>query len=227
MAKTSKTTVAPVTPATTAVPATSPKTKQEAAPALPVAQAEASTKVKTPRTKKAAPAPAPVTETTQAASITVATEGGDAKASEKNYRFFRCKYNGEVFGRYKGKKPKQAAGKAFTSIIRQLKDTYVLGTEVAFSVFECTRGSNHKESCYVASRTELENPTLITIDGKDKPVVYRFNNKIRKVRDLVSLSTAQSSTSTEQVAAPATVPAAAPAATEEKKRKAPVKKAVK
>ena len=101
-------------------------------------------------------------------------------------RYFRCIYNADTFGRFSGYKPKQAAGKALTSILRHLdKEGQDLFSEVPFSMIECTRGGNHKVSQYNGKRLKLEKPVTVTIktsDGNKKEIKYNFTNKITKVK---------------------------------------------
>lgn len=103
----------------------------------------------------------------------------------KRKRFFKCVYEGKVHGRYSGEKPKQAANKAFTNIIRSMKGD-VVGKKVKFQMKECTRGSNQKTSTYEGERVKLDTPLKIEIKkNTDKPKVieYKFTNKINKVKD--------------------------------------------
>jgi hypothetical protein len=102
-------------------------------------------------------------------------------------RYFKLFFNDEYQGRYCGKKPKQAANKAFSSIIKDMKKngTQKGGVNVStnFSIRECTRNSRHKEYKYVGIREELNNPVQVTInneDGSTKQIIYSFHNKIQK-----------------------------------------------
>ena len=132
---------------------------------------------------------APATEPVQ----TQASEPVQTQASEpvqtggtKPVRYFRCMFNDATFGRFSGYKPKQAAGKALTSILRHIgKEGKDLFAEVPFSMIECTRGGNHKVSQYNGKRLKLEKPVTVTIktsDGNKKEIKYNFTNKITKVK---------------------------------------------
>jgi len=92
-------------------------------------------------------------------------------------RYFKCVCDGESFGRFTGGKPKQAARKAFTSLLRQGKESPIL-----FSLIECTRGCKHKEYKYKGDRIELDEPMKLMIGtGADaKEITYRYNNRIMK-----------------------------------------------
>ncbi len=110
-----------------------------------------------------------------------AQEGG-----QRRVRYFRCMFSDDTFGRFSGFKPKQAAGKALTSILRHReKEGKDLFEEVSFSMVECTRGGNHKVSQYSGKRVKLEKPVTVTIktsDGKKKEINYNFTNKITKIK---------------------------------------------
>ncbi len=102
-------------------------------------------------------------------------------------RYFKLIYNEEVQGRYCGKKPKQAANKAFSSIIKDLKKTGEqnggVNVDINFSIRECTRNSKHKEYKYIGKRQVLTNPVQVKIanaDGSVKQIEYKFHNKLQK-----------------------------------------------
>jgi len=153
--------------------------KVEAAPAkVEVAPAKVSKK-----TSKAAAAPveSPAPVKAEATESVTQQEGG-----KRRVRYFRCIYTDDTFGRFSGYKPKQAAGKALTSILRHReKEGQDLSQEVSFSMVECTRGGSHKVSQYTGKRVKLEKPVTVTIktsDGKKKEINYNFTNKITKVK---------------------------------------------
>lgn len=87
--------------------------------------------------------------------------------------------DGSTKGRYKGRKPKQAAKKAFTYL---LKNQYGGGKtetgEIEFSIKECTRNSRQKVYNYLGQRVKLEKP--IEISHKGNKTVYQHDNKIKK-----------------------------------------------
>jgi len=163
----------------------------EVAPAPVVVAAPVVEEPKTKRTKKTAePAATPVVDATETATTeTPAQEGG-----KRRIRYFRCIYpvvegaesTEDSFGRFSGYKPKQAAGKALTSILRNReKEGKDIFEEVSFSMIECTRGGAHKVSQYVGKRVKLEKPVVVSIktaDDKKKEITYNFTNKITKVK---------------------------------------------
>ena len=99
-------------------------------------------------------------------------------------RYFKLFYNDEICGRYCGKKPKQAANKAFSSIIKDLKKSgNETAVEIAFSIKECTRNSKHKEYKYVGQRQVLKEPVKVEIqnnDGTIKEIIYKYHNLLSK-----------------------------------------------
>lgn len=101
-------------------------------------------------------------------------------------RFFKVIVGGgEPHGRFSGNKPKQAANKALTSILKTLSQTSHNSNEsreIKFSIIECTRNSKHKQYNYVGQRIRLENPMKVTIGkGIDAKVIeYKFNNRVMK-----------------------------------------------
>lgn len=125
------------------------------------------------------------TETPQV-EVKVESEVAAQEGGKRRVRYFRCVYSDDTFGRFSGYKPKQAAGKALTSILRHReKEGQDLAQEVTFSMVECTRGGSHKVSQYTGKRVKLEKPVTVTIktsDGKKKEINYNFTNKISKVK---------------------------------------------
>lgn len=95
-------------------------------------------------------------------------------------RYFKVIVNGEEpRGRFSGSKPKQAANKALTSILREREgNNDSTNGQIKFSIVECTRGSRCKEYSYVGERVELEEPMEVKIGNK--LISYRYNNKVSK-----------------------------------------------
>jgi hypothetical protein len=108
--------------------------------------------------------------------------------AQSKLRYFKLFYNNEICGRYCGKKPKQAANKAFSSIVKDMKKDGVTVTtdsklEVPFTIKECTRNSKHKEYKYIGRRHLLKEPVKVSIengDGSVKEIVYKFHNQLQK-----------------------------------------------
>lgn len=101
----------------------------------------------------------------------------------KTTRYFKCMIDGECAGRYTGVKPKQAANKAFTAIIRNNggSDSNV-NKPYKFEIVECTRGCRKKSFNYEGVRIKLETPLIVQIGKGDKAkqITYNFTNKIAK-----------------------------------------------
>ena len=110
-----------------------------------------------------------------------AQKGGDVTdtPTSKNRHFKVMDDNNVVFGRFSGSKPKQAANKALTSILRKRqRDKKNTEGEIRFSIVECTRGSKRKQYNYIGKRIELDDPVTVTIKGKE--VTYKYSNNVRK-----------------------------------------------
>ena len=128
------------------------------------------------KAKEPEPEPEPVQEGEQ--------EGEQVKAG---HRFFRCVFkntDGEIVhaGRYSGKKPKQAARKALTGIVK--KNQLEVGERVIFLIQECTRGSKKKKYSYVGAQVNLPEPISVTIrkkDGQKSEIVYTKDNEVKKI----------------------------------------------
>jgi hypothetical protein len=116
-------------------------------------------------------------------------ESGDKDAKGKDDRFFHCVYKskeGTVVraGRYRGKKPKQAARKALSRVAD--KNEVAIGETLVFLIKECTRGSKKKMYAYTGSRVLLEKPVSIPInklnkDGKPVVLVYKHDKNLKKI----------------------------------------------
>ena len=162
--------------------------------------AKATTQNKATKVEKVETKPEPVVE-----SKPVETKkGGSKKAKEETpapeveeqaegepvktgHRFFRCVFkntDGEIehAGRYSGKKPKQAARKALTGIVK--KNVLEVGERVIFLIQECTRGSKKKKYSYVGAQVNLPEPITVTIrkkDGQKSQIVYTKDNEVKKI----------------------------------------------
>jgi len=124
-------------------------------------------------------------------------EGEAGEEVEKGKRYFKCRYDGhpELFGRLSGKKPKQAANKAFTSILKHMKSVGIVYDPeklIYFSIKESTRKSKTGEYNYVGYRKSLDTPLLVKIKAKEKDangvevdvvkeVPYKNKNIVKKV----------------------------------------------
>ena len=183
--------VAPVAPVATPATTTTKKSgkraqTQETTPATPavVAPVVEATPAPTKGGKRSSKSTTVVVEATPAP---VAQEEVQEETSGRGKRFFRCVYratDGTVVnaGRYSGKKPKQAAAKALTAIVK--KNNVTTGESVTFLIQECTRGSRKKKYSYEGSQVFLTNPVQITIkkkDGTSSSISYAKNNVLKKI----------------------------------------------
>lgn len=99
----------------------------------------------------------------------------------KESRNFNLIIGGEKRGRFTGKAPKQAANKAFTSLVKEAaRANKKLQGQVTFQIQECTKGSKCESYDYVGKRVELDEPTTITIG--DREVTYNYKNEISRVQ---------------------------------------------
>ena len=98
---------------------------------------------------------------------------------------------GNSFGRFTGVTPRQAASKAFTTLLQKRKTVGELVGEsindnqsTEIHVKESTRGCSGKTYCYKASRTKLPEPLSVSIKnpttGEEKTIIYKYNNRIIK-----------------------------------------------
>lgn len=134
-------------------------------------------------TKKAKSDPV-VLQNVDGIEVEIHADDDDDIDDKVGFRYFKLIYNNKIQGRYRGKKPKQAANKAFSSIVKAFKKNNVeqIG-EVNFSIRECTRKSKHKEYIYKANRILLSEPVVVEIKNKDgsvKPITYKSQNKLQK-----------------------------------------------
>ena len=111
----------------------------------------------------------------------------NANTKQKNRFFKLIDENDDSTGRFSGNKPKQAANKALTAIIKKMNatnsDVDSIGMSITFKIKECTRGSKHKEYTYTGFRQKLEEPMRVTIgSGDEKKIIeYKFSNKVKKL----------------------------------------------
>jgi hypothetical protein len=131
----------------------------------------------------------PSSDATSADATSADAVSGSEEGSDN--RYFKCLFEGKTYGRICGKKPKQAANKCFTSLLKHLKKSgkQYAGEKLNFSIVECTRGSKHSEYLYSGERTQLADPVAVTIAVKNqtggtdnKVVTYRHKNYVRKVK---------------------------------------------
>ncbi|AYV84426.1 MAG: hypothetical protein Hyperionvirus25_12 [Hyperionvirus sp.] len=174
-----------------------PKTTKAAKGTKGAAKAPKAPKVKATEPKVAVelkPAPAAEVKLEGGAANPDADPSGLADADKNDdpkKRYFKCVYNDKTYGRLCGLKPKQAANKAFTSLLKHMKKSgqVYAGGKINFSIVECTRGSKHNTYCYIGERKPLQSPVDVHIKVKnkegeavEKKVTYFHKNHVKKVR---------------------------------------------
>lgn len=143
------------------------------------------------QSKESAPTPAPATVTDTEVDASPNTDGDLVQAggkAKKEYRYFRIidEETGKALGRYKGRNPKQAVGKAYSKLVRAYeKRNEKLPVKLPIHIRESTRTGNKKIYSYYASRKKLVEPTVVSIKSKTggppKLVEHKFKNDIRKM----------------------------------------------
>lgn len=114
-----------------------------------------------------------------------ATETSESEESGKRYFKMIDPKTMTSIGRYTGFTPKQAGSKAFSKIIRKIKQEggKIPKTNVLY-LRESTRNSLKKLYAYSASRDKLKNPQEVyrknDSTGDMKTVVYKYRNKLKK-----------------------------------------------
>lgn len=113
----------------------------------------------------------------------------DNAAEKSTTRYFKAIVEGgEAHGRFSGAKPKQAANKALTSILKSKEQTGGnVNGEIKFTIVECTRGSKHKQYHYIGKREKLDKPMKVKIGSgaNAKEIEYKFNNRVMKDKSVV------------------------------------------
>lgn len=124
-------------------------------------------------------------QTTKDDTTTTKNTNEDTEPQDSKCRYFRCIIDGKTFGRYTGVKPKQAANKAFTAVIRANGgSTTCINKEFKFQLVECTRGGKKSSHYYEGVRKLLDKPVKVKINnaGNPKEIVYKYTNKIKKTK---------------------------------------------
>ena len=110
-------------------------------------------------------------------------EPAKEEATGHEVRYFKIVDGDTTKGRFSGTKPKQAANKALTSILKSKKGAGKAVTgKIKFSIQECTRRKSRKVYNYVGERIQLSEPMEVEIGkGADKKTItYKFNNRVMK-----------------------------------------------
>lgn len=105
------------------------------------------------------------------------------EASKKKNRSFKVKLTteGDLYGRYNGDSPYQAANKALSEIIRnKVKNNELIDSEINFYLVESTKGSKKKSHQYIGKRVQLDTPVIYKVGEQE--IVKNFKNILKKVK---------------------------------------------
>jgi len=123
-------------------------------------------------------------------------------AAKKRNRSFKVKLSAEsqLYGRYNGDSPYQAANKALSEIIRnKVKNNESVDDEINFYLVESTKNCKKKCHQYLGRRIQLENPVIYKVG--DQEIVKNYKNVLKKVKkNDDSVDESESSTKTKKVA---------------------------
>jgi len=130
------------------------------------------------------------------------SDSTDAAAKKRN-RSFKVKLSAEaeLYGRYNGDSPYQAANKALSEIIRnKVKNNESVNEDINFYLVESTKNSKKKCHQYTGKRIQLESPVIYKVG--DQQIVKNYKNILKKVkRKEDSESSTETVTKTKKVAA--------------------------
>ena len=117
-------------------------------------------------------------------SLTTVTNNKTTKNNKlgKSSRSFKAKLdmNSELYGRYNGDSPYQAANKALSEIIRNLiKKNEDTSKDITFFLVESTKGSNKKTHEYNGKRVKLDNPVSYKVSN-DVTITKEYKNILKK-----------------------------------------------
>ena len=113
----------------------------------------------------------------------------------KKNRSFKVKLtsDSELYGRYNGDSPYQAANKALSEIIRtRVKNNQPVDQEINFYLVESTKGSLKKVHQYGGKRIQLDVP--VTYKVGDQEIIKNFKNILKKIKRNESSDGVQPST---------------------------------
>jgi hypothetical protein len=124
------------------------------------------------------------------------SDSTDAAAKKKN-RSFKVKLSAEaeLYGRYNGDSPYQAANKALSEIIRnKVKNNESVNEDINFYLVESTKNSKKKCHQYTGKRIQLETPVIYKVG--DQQIVKNYKNILKKVKRKEDSESSSSSTTT-------------------------------
>jgi hypothetical protein len=112
-------------------------------------------------------------------------DGGKTKKRHFNMIFLE---SGEKRGYYEGSTPKNAANRAYSSYVKELRhQNKKIPSKINFGIIETTRGSRNNVTCYTGSRSKLDTPLVIQragTHGEVKPITYNYRNNVTRNSEL-------------------------------------------
>jgi len=94
----------------------------------------------------------------------------------------------QTYGKFKGNKPKIAANRAFSSLVKFIdidksNEDGFLGKFLVFVIKDLNTNDEYK---YIGNRIKLKNPVKVTKDGKEieykyKNVIGKYNSELDKI----------------------------------------------
>lgn len=107
-------------------------------------------------------------------------------------RYFKCRHNGEEFGRFKGKYPILAASKVFSALLRtrkignDIEDSIKIDDWFVFEIRECTKQGYVKKNYYYLGKRIRFDENIPTVKIANKVIRFRYRNRIKRIdRDFV------------------------------------------
>jgi len=114
------------------------------------------------------------------AKVEKAEVEGDIKKKNRSFKV-KLSEDSELYGRYNGDSPYQAANKALSEIIRnKVKANDKVDADISFFLVESTKGSAKKMHQYVGKRVQLDNPVKYKVGNQE--IIKNFKNILKKVK---------------------------------------------
>ena len=102
------------------------------------------------------------------------------KNNKNKFRKFCLIIKNKKVGRFIGNKPKQAASKAFNSLVKKYRKENINDNFIKdFTIQEITKGCEHKFYYYFGESKKLEKPVMVNIRGGQQ-ITYNIENIIKK-----------------------------------------------
>lgn len=135
---------------------------------------------KTPKNADKAPAKVAAKAPAKAPAKPVVADTEDLKKKNRSFKV-KLSEEGELYGRYNGDSPYQAANKALSEIIRnKVKANEKVDGDISFFLVESTKGSAKKTHQYLGKRVQLDTPVKYKVGNQE--IVKNFKNILKKVK---------------------------------------------